>query len=330
MKRISSQSFAFNRGIFSPWSTILLRFILAGILLLLAFAGIAQAKQKAFSIPTGSQPIAITRGPDGNFWFTLQNSSQVARITPDGVITEFRTPTLSFPFDITSGPDGNIWFSEGSNGQIGFITPEGKITEIRFSNFDASSGITTGPDGNIWFCDLTGNNIWRYNLATKQLRKFPVPTPNAFPEEITVGPDRALWFTEGIGGKIGRITTDGIITEFGSGLNSPRSIIDGPDGNVWFTLSFAPHLGRITPGGEITFFPTPNNPEHLTRGPGDTLLFSEFGVSKIASISTTDGVVTESDEFEFAQPTGIVGGFKHDAWFLGFGDNKVYHSQLPR
>ncbi len=156
----------------------------------------AQARSRSFPIPTGSQPISITLGPDGNFWFTLQNSSQVARITPQGVITEFTTPSFSFPFDITPGPDGNVWFSEGSTGQIAFITPEGRITEIMFSLFDASSGITTGPDGNIWFCDLTGNNIWRYALDTQTLSKFPIPTPNSFPEEIAVGADGNLWFTE--------------------------------------------------------------------------------------------------------------------------------------
>ena len=125
----------------------------------------AEARWLAFPISTGSLPISITMGPDGNFWFTLANSSQVARITPAGVITEFRTPTFSFPFDITPGPDGNVWFSEGSSGQIAYITPQVDITEIMFSLFDASSGITTGPDGNIWFCDLTGNTIRRYEMA---------------------------------------------------------------------------------------------------------------------------------------------------------------------
>src|SRR5215510_11681309 len=81
------------------------------------------ARIRHFPIPTGSQPISIIFGPDGNFWFTLENSSQIGRITPEGVITEFLTPTFSFPYDITPGPDGNVWFTEGATGQIGFITP---------------------------------------------------------------------------------------------------------------------------------------------------------------------------------------------------------------
>ena len=290
----------------------------------------AQARSHSFPIPTpSSQPIHITIGPDGNFWFTEANSSRVARITPQGVITEFQTPTFSFPFDITPGPDGNVWFSEGSNGQIAFITPAVQITEIIFSNFDASSGITSGPDGNIWFTDLTGNNIWRYDLSAQALTKFPVPTPDSFPSEITAGADENLWFTEESGNKIGRITPSGVITEFGNDLGSPRSITDGPDGNVWFTLAFTPQIGRITPAGDITFFTTPSTPEQIARGNGNNFLFSEFGANKIASI-TTRGMITESPVFNHSEPTGITAGVGRSVWFLGFGDNRVYTTTVPR
>ncbi len=303
--------------------------LLLGVCLITLLCQSAQAKTRAFRIPTGSQPISITRGTDGNFWFTLQNSSLIGRITPRGEITEFRTPTFSFPFDITPGPDGNVWFSEGATGQIGFITPDGEITEIMFSLFDASSGITAGPDGNIWFCDGTGNNVWRYDLATQSLTKFPVPTPNSSPEDITAGPDGNLWFTERFAGKIARITTSGAITEMASGLDNPRSIVPGPDGNLWFNLAFVPQLGRITPDGAATLFPIPSRADGIAPGPGNTLLFSEFALNKIATI-TTDGVVTESMEFRNSEPTGITAGRRGTAWFLGFGNNKVYRTTLPR
>ena len=46
---------------------------------------------QGFPIPTpDSQPISIILGPDGYLWFTEQNASNVARVTPEGVITEFR------------------------------------------------------------------------------------------------------------------------------------------------------------------------------------------------------------------------------------------------
>ena len=40
-----------------------------------------------FAIPTGGVPSAITRGPDGNLWFTVEKTGTVGRITPTGTIT---------------------------------------------------------------------------------------------------------------------------------------------------------------------------------------------------------------------------------------------------
>jgi streptogramin lyase len=299
--------------------------VLGAALAVSGMADTAQTRIRSFAIPTPeSQPISIIQGSDGNLWFVEQNASNVARITPNGEITEYRTPTFSFPLDITAGPDGNVWFSEGAVGQIAFITPRGHIEEIPFSSSGAAGGIVTGPDGNIWFTDLIGNSVWRLDLTTRVLTSFPVPTADSFPSDITVGSDGNLWFVEGVG-KIGRITPQGVITEFGSGLSLPFSIATGPDGNVWFTLRFVQEIGKLTPNGDFTFYPIPASAEQIALGHGDNLIFTEFGSSKIAKI-TTDGVVTESPVIPSSQPTGITVGPRNTIWFLGYGNNKVYRA----
>ena len=139
------------------------------ILLILAGTQIGDAaRAEPLSIPirVGSQPRSIIMDGGGNFWSTLSNSSEVIRVTPQGMVTSFVTPTPSNPFGITAGPDGNIWFTEGATGKIAFITSAGAMTEIRFSSSDAAAGITAGPDGNIWFCDESGNSIWRCDVST--------------------------------------------------------------------------------------------------------------------------------------------------------------------
>ncbi len=289
-----------------------------------------RAGVRSILIPTrDSEPISIVQGTDGNLWFTQQSASSVARVSPDGVITEFPTPTLSFPNDITLGPDGNIWFSEGAAGQIAFITPAGVIKEIFFSSSGVGGGIATGSDGNIWFTDLTGNSVWRFDLATRNLTSFLLPTANAFPGDITLGADGNLWFVEGGVGKIGRITPSGVITEFGNGLSLPYSIALGPDGNVWFTLRFSAQLGSITPAGVITFYPIPNSAEQIAPGLRDSLIFTEFGKNKIARI-TVDGVVTEAPEIPGSNPTGITIGPDNKIWFLGYGSDRVYRASFSR
>ena len=52
----------------------------------------------------------ITPGPDGNLWFTEFGDNRVARITPDGVITESPVVKGSGPTGISAGPHSTIWF----------------------------------------------------------------------------------------------------------------------------------------------------------------------------------------------------------------------------
>ncbi|WP_439953445.1 virginiamycin B lyase family protein, partial [Escherichia coli] len=42
----------------------------------------------------------------------------------------------------------------------------------------------------------------------------PLPTPDSAPQGIAAGPDGGLWFTEVAADAVGRITTDGKVTEF--------------------------------------------------------------------------------------------------------------------
>jgi streptogramin lyase len=299
-------------------------------LALLAGSAAAQtAPFKSFPIRQGSQPFAITMGEDGNFWFTLSNGGKVARITPRGSISYFTTPSLSNPAFITPGPDGNIWFGEGSTGRIASITPDGVITEYQFSFFGVSVGITTGSDDNIWFTDQTDHAVWRFEIATGRFTEFRTPTSNSFPGDITTGSDGNMWFTEQAVGKFGRITPDGVITEF-TGVNSPSSIAAGPDGNIWIASAFVPQVARINPTTiNITIFPTPATPTMIRPGNANNLLFTEFSANKIASI-TTDGVVTESQQFVNSAPEGITAGVASRVWFLGVGTNRVYATVVPR
>jgi streptogramin lyase len=300
----------------------------AAVVLMASNAAAQTTRVKTFPIRGGTQPFAITMGEDGNFWFTLSNSSNVARITPRAGISYFNTPSSSNPAFITPGPDGNIWFGEGSTGKIASVTPDGVITEYQFSFFGVSVGITTGSDGNIWFTDQTDHAVWRFEIATHRFTEFRTPTSNSFPGDITTGSDGNMWFTEQAVDKFGRITPQGVITEF-TGVSAPSSIAAGPDGNIWIASAFTPQIARVTPTVDITIFPTPATPTMIRPGNANNLLFTEFSANKIASI-TTAGVVTESPEFINSAPTGITAGVASRVWFLGVGTNRVYETVVPR
>src|SRR6059058_2365270 len=78
--------------------------LIYGLAVLVFSAGSAAAQTtpvKSLPIHGGSQPFAITMAEDGNFWFTLSNSSNIARVTPRGTLNYVRTPSLSNPAFIT-------------------------------------------------------------------------------------------------------------------------------------------------------------------------------------------------------------------------------------
>ena len=105
-----------------------------------------------YSVPSGNTAWYITTGPDGNLWFTDQQTSgvcNVGMINPTThVVTEFALPTLScMPREITTGPDGNLWFAEYANPKIGMVNPTTHaITEFAYpSSYGHGWGITAGP-----------------------------------------------------------------------------------------------------------------------------------------------------------------------------------------
>ncbi len=151
-------------------------------------------------------------------------------------------------------------------------------------------------------------------VSAQVITEFPVPTLDSLPWAIAAGPDGALWFTElQHGGKIGRITTAGVITEFSNGIGNFYGITTGPDGELWFTEEG--QIGRITTSGEITTFPVSGLPEVITVGPDGALWFTEYYGGKIGRI-TTDGVVTEFPiPTSNALPVGITAGPDGALWF---------------
>src|SRR4029077_16758961 len=121
-----------------------------------------------------SRPEGITRGPDGNLWFTENSAGRIGRITPAGAAPDSPaglTP-CSMPAEITAGPDGNLWFTEFGSSRIGRLTTAGAFTEFSAGITPGSNpfGIVVGPDGNIWFAEANAglrpsNAIGRLNLA---------------------------------------------------------------------------------------------------------------------------------------------------------------------
>ncbi len=165
--------------------------------------------------------------------------------------------------------------------------------------------------------------------AGQTFSEFPVQTA-AGPAGITAGPDGNVWFTEFRveGNSIGRITPEGVITEFliPDFAAHPLGITTGPDGALWFAENRGPNrISRITTSGEITDFENLGeeaNPWGITTGPDGALWFTENFGSTIGRI-TTSGAITEFPLPRFSGPGEIVPGSDGALWFTEQYANKI-------
>ena len=278
--------------------------ILSGV----SVASAARAQEVTeFPLSAGNHPGGITAGPDGDLWFVETaydgrgnpTSAAIARMTPDGVITEFPVSATAGAFlGIAAGPDGNIWFTESNGNKVGRMTTAGVLSEFPIPTADSDpTDITAGPDGNLWFTEAHGKSIGRITTDGVVTGEFLIPTRVGAPMGITAGPDGALWFTEPSAGKVGRITTQGAIFEiavpnaddFDSFLSF--GIVTGPDGNLWFSVGT--NVARMTRYGEITEFPFGGTLQgSIASGPDGNLWVTTDNFASPVARVTTAGMMT--------------------------------------
>ena len=316
-------------------------------------------------VPTpGAEPFMIKAGPDGNVWFSETDANKIARIDLDGtLLPEFDTPASAINQGIPGAPHntsgfafepstGNIWFPEVGSDKIGVMSPSG----VLLHEYDIPSPlalvhtITLGPDGNFWFAEVGTDKIGRITPAGV-VTEFKLPTADtrgpatdfsagSQPFDIIVGPDGALWFTEFTGDRIGRITTDGDLSEFNvpihtSGipgfvhLGDPLEIIVGPDGALWYSDLDGNSINRITTTGEVNEYPVPTleaQVQGLVAAPDGTIWFIEQQVGKIGRI-TLDGQITEfaipGADGPGSFPFDITVGPDGHLWFTEILDHRV-------
>jgi Streptogramin lyase len=219
------------------------------------------------SLPSG----AITTGPDGSLWFSEDN--KIGRLTTAGAVSEYPLPKAEWCAGaIAAGPDGALWFAESSacgsvvNGTttvnaIGRIATDGTITEYALpgASFQGVWFIVAGPDGAMWFNEYYAGKIGRITMQG-MVTEYPFPSlangvdNGAGPTSIAPGPDGALWFPESNDDyfvrTLGRITTDGVITEYDvplQNINYSAAITMGPDGALWFTDGWTSNVMRAEP-----------------------------------------------------------------------------------
>lgn len=129
-------------------------------------------------------------------------------------------------------------------------------------------GITAGPDGWLWIADSGANTLLRVNPDTGEIALVtafaglpgsapnparsgameldPVPTAVAFDDENTYASLLSGYPFPPGAGKVVRITPDGEVTDYATGLTMPTDLQRGPDGEL-----YAVEFGQFNEQGPI-------------------------------------------------------------------------------
>jgi streptogramin lyase len=312
------------------------RLVLIAAALAALVAGSAQAAPvgglKQYKVPTASsQPRAITNGSDGNRWFTLGTEftnapPAIARITPAGVVTEFRPPCADCILtDIVQGP-GFLFYSS-NNSELGRITTAGAFQPaIPTPSSSALAGELAVHGTDVWMTDFNNDSLWRYDTVAGQFTQFPVPEPS----DIAVDAAGIVWFTVPLESAIGRLDpATGAVTLTPTSI-VPRALAFAADGQLWFTARFTPQgVGRLnTATGEVTVFPrTDEGPQDIAGSPDGSVWFTQTTKGNIARIDNA-GTITEGKVVKGSEPFGITVEPDGDPWYTMIAANKIGEFQL--
>ena len=284
----------------------------------------AGVKLRFFVTPTAaSWPDYVTKGTDGNVWFSEFYADQIGRITPAGVITEFALPPLTDIEGITTGPDGNLWFTAPGANKVGKMTTNGVATAFPINGPNPSPrGITSGPDGNLWFVEYYGNAIGRVT-PTGVITQFTIPQSESYPWWIATGKDGDLYFTESANNVIGRFNPRTLkfetpISVPGS-FPTPWGIMKAPDGHLWFTERRAGDIAIVLHGHHVQSFHIADQtsyPDTLVSGPDGNLWFTENQASAVGRFNPMTGKFLPVIRLPSGDiPTGITVGADGNIWF---------------
>jgi virginiamycin B lyase len=202
-----------------------------------------------FFLPRMDMPGSATLGPDGNIWVSIVNratGASLAKVTPQGKITEYPVKGATELDWLTAGRDGNLWFTDGT--KIGKMTTSGAVTEYGLTDSSGAkvdlrnAQLTSGADGNIWFLGLGGlSNI------TPQGKVMTSLTPGTALTALSSAGDGNLWFSflpasnnslaQTPGAVIVRMTPTGSTTQLSDRVDtsetSVQAMTPGPDATLW-------------------------------------------------------------------------------------------------
>jgi sugar lactone lactonase YvrE len=175
----------------------------------------------------------------------------VYKITPEGESEPFLTDIVN-PTGIAFSPDGEMYITSRYDGSVYRVTPF-KDAEAFARNLGVATGITFDAEGRMFVGDRNGTIYIVNEIGEPTTFATMEPSISAF--HLAFGPDGFLYATGpsmSSFDSVMRISPEGEVTRFFTGLGRPQGLAFDKDGNVYVAASRRGHRGivKITPDAE--------------------------------------------------------------------------------
>jgi virginiamycin B lyase len=228
-------------------------------------------------------PHSIELGNDGNMWFTLCVSGEMAKFDLKTkkftIVSSAQAPAKrgSYPHTLRinpKDPEGLVWYTDAGRNSCFSLHPKTmKVKEYRLLHKNQAVGGGKGEargitpygidfspvDGTIWYSKLNGNRIGRIDPKhpTGDIKEW-IP-PFRGPRRLHVAQDGMVWvpgFGSGVFGKFNPKTEKWKVYDLPDAKNQiPYALNIDPKGNVWICGTANDVLHRFDPKMEklVTF-----------------------------------------------------------------------------
>jgi len=223
-------------------------------------------------------PHSVEAGNDGNMWFTLCISGEMAKF--DISSREFTiassaakpAPRGAYPHTLRidpKDPEGLVWYTDAGKNSCFSIHPETlEVKEYKLLKSDQAVGAGRGEsrgitpygidfspvDGTIWYSKLNGNRIGRIDPKSSDGDIKEWNPPFRGPRRHHVGPDGLVWvpgFGSGVFGSFDPKTEDWKVYDLPDAENQiPYALNIDPKGFVWICGTGSDSLHRFDPKTE--------------------------------------------------------------------------------
>lgn len=172
---------------------------------------------------------------------------------------------------------------------------------------------------------VTATTTSSSEIKGAEISEYALPA-GSNPYGITAGPDENLWFTNTTTGKVGKLTTAGVLKEYAAEKDEPEGITTGSDENLWFVEHSVRHVNHMTTSGALTVYTltrTSTSNVGIVSGPDENLWFTESEAGYIGKINVKDEVLGEYKLPTGSQPYGITVGPDKNLWFTDYATGYI-------